>query len=659
MIHFKVIITIALWLLSLNILSQESPLSDILNSIAEDLAENDTGEEEAGLFIEKLQELAEKPVNINSSDETELSRLFFLTDFQIKALSDYIRTSGEIVSVFEIQNIPGFGREQAEMIIPFIMLVPAQDNALGRSGRKIESVSNLCLKWPFTKENQTGPPWKFLTKYRFTTGRISGGITAEKDYGEKCLTGKPPVPDFFSANLALTGSGIIRKVIIGDFGGRFGLGTGFNTGLRSTLSVASSGIVSGSDALNPYSSADENSFLRGAALQMQVKKTKFFLYCSGNRIDATPDSTGAPDRITIKSFTRTGLHNTKTLLERKDLVTETGCGIAVSSEIKNLRIGILWNFGRFSLPAGSATGKAEDLFGFRGGSYYTASLYYRAVVGKFITAGEVTSTTDNKFAFVQSFSVRPADRLTMALIYRQYSPGFTSFHGRGPLSGSTGDNLRGLAGNFSFEAAKYLFVKAGYDFRYHPWLKYRCGSPSISKAAEVRILFSPGENLRTEVSYKYSYSILDRSDEKGIKKQDEFVGRTFRCAIKYPLNRQLSTGMRIELRLTEPEESKGILMFQDFTFRPDKLPVSIWFRYCIFRTDDWNSRLYTYENDLFNSFSVPALYGTGNRFYLMAAWNFGGYADLRIKYAVTSKLGNNFVTDETEELKVQLRLMFR
>jgi len=655
----KIIILIVFLFWGIFAYSQEVPIPEILNSIAEELAGNETGEEDAGLFIEKLQELADRPVNINSSDEAELSRLFFLTDFQIKALSDYVRTSGEIVSVFEIQNIPGFGRDQAEMIIPFILLAPKQNVVMKRSGRKSESISSFCLKWPLITENQAGPPWKSLTKYKFTTGKISAGITAEKDYGEKCLTGKLPVPDFLSANLALTGSGIVRKVILGDFGGKFGLGTGFNTGIRTNLSVASSGIVSGSDELNPYSSADENSFLRGAALQMQVRKTRFFLYCSRNRIDATLDSTDAPEKITIKSFTRTGLHNTKTLLERKDLVTETGCGIAVSSDIRNLRIGILWNCGRFSLPAGSATIKAEDLYGFRCSTYYTASLYYRAVIGKFIMAGEVTSTTDKKFAFVQSLSVRPADRLTIGLIYRLYSPGFTSFHGKGPLSGSTGDNLRGLAGNFTFEAAKSLFVKAGYDIRYYPWLKYRCGSPSISKAGEVRILFSPGEQFRTEVSYNYRYTILDRPGETGIKKQDEAIGKSFRCAIRYSFSGQLTAGVRIEYKLTEPEKSKGILMFQEISFRSVKLPLSIWFRYCIFRTDDWNSRLYTYENDLLNSFSVPALYGTGNRGYVMAAWNFGGYADLRIKYAVTSKLGNNFLTDETEELKLQLRLRFR
>ena len=106
--------------ISINLLSQERQLSESIISIAEELADDETDPEAAGIYVEKLYDLAEKPVNLNSADETELSRLFFLTDFQIKALADYVSSSGKIYSVFEIANIPGFDREQAEMMIPFI-----------------------------------------------------------------------------------------------------------------------------------------------------------------------------------------------------------------------------------------------------------------------------------------------------------------------------------------------------------------------------------------------------------------------------------------------------------------------------------------------------------------------------------------------------------
>ena len=78
-----------------------------------------------------------------------------------------------------------------------------------------------------------------------------------------------------------------------------------------------------------------------------------------------------------------------------------------------------------------------------------------------------------------------------------------------------------------------------------------------------------------------------------------------------------------------------MLLLQDFNYKFKIIPLSFWFRYCIFNTDDWDSRIYTYENDLLNNFSIPAMSGTGSRCYLMVEWSFGKLVDLRIKFAIT------------------------
>ena len=118
----KYIMIIILLFFSIKSFCQEGKLSEIITGIAEELASDESDPEATALFIEELHDLNEEPVNINSPDKTELSRLFFLTEFQIKALADYIRYSGKIVSPFEIANIPGFDSETAEIMIPFITL---------------------------------------------------------------------------------------------------------------------------------------------------------------------------------------------------------------------------------------------------------------------------------------------------------------------------------------------------------------------------------------------------------------------------------------------------------------------------------------------------------------------------------------------------------
>jgi hypothetical protein len=82
--------------MAVNSYGQDEKISEIIATIAEELADDETDPEAAAVYIERLYDLTEKPVRINSADETELSRLFFLTDFQVKALADYVHSSGRI-----------------------------------------------------------------------------------------------------------------------------------------------------------------------------------------------------------------------------------------------------------------------------------------------------------------------------------------------------------------------------------------------------------------------------------------------------------------------------------------------------------------------------------------------------------------------------------
>ena len=134
-------------------------------------------------------------------------------------------------------------------------------------------LSNFSVKPGNNDTSSLGSPWKILTKYKFTAGGFSGGLTVEKDPGEKFLTGNPPLPDFLSAHIAYNGNGLIRRIIVGDFSARFGQGTNINTGIRRGISLTSPGYMSASDEIKPYTSTDENNFFRGVAAEFSVKKS--------------------------------------------------------------------------------------------------------------------------------------------------------------------------------------------------------------------------------------------------------------------------------------------------------------------------------------------------------------------------------------------------
>jgi hypothetical protein len=653
----RYLILFILLLLPFSGFSQETNISNIITSIAEDLASDDSDPEAVSTFIDRLQELSENPVKINSSGESELSRLFFLSDFQVKALADYSLSTGQIYSINELATIPGFDKETVEMMIPFITLdykfTPKSDSSRWRNSL----ISNLSGKPGKNDTSSLGSQWRILTKYKFTSGEFSGGITTEKDPGEKLLSGTPPLPDFLSAHLAYNGGGVIRRIIVGDFSARFGQGTNVNTGIRRGISLTSPGYMSARDEIKPYTSTDENKFFRGIAASFSLKNLEMSMFFSKNNSDATIDSLSGNSKDYIDNFYLAGIHNTASLVRKKDAISVLAYGMALSYNFNNLKTGFVWSENRLSLPLIISGNEPEKIHDFSGDRNSLYTFYYNALIRKILLYGELSANNTDKFAILQGMSFRPSDRLTIGFLYRSYNTGFTTFYGQGPGS-SKSANENGVLGNFTFEAARHLFISGGYDIHHYPWLKYRCSAPSYGVRQELRLRYLPTEKLTMDASYTYRLSMTDSAETHGVPGQIKNIARNFKLSARYSFQENLTFGTRFDLSFSSPSGSRGMMLLQELSYSFKTFPVSFWARYCIFFTGDWDSRIYTYENDLLYSFYIPALYGRGSRSYIMAKWKIGDVAELRIKYGVTSSIAAGNTLVNSDEIKMQFRIWF-
>jgi hypothetical protein len=654
----KLVFIIVFCFISMSIFSQESKLPERIISIAEELAADDSDPEAVGVYIERLQELSENPVKLNSSGEEEVSRLFFLSDFQIKVLVDYVHSSGKIESVYELANIPGFDKETVEMMVPFTTL----DNSMKMTSDTLHWKNTLLTNFHFKSgaydTSSLGPPWKTLIKYKFSAGGLSGAITAEKDPGEKFLSGNPPVPDFLSANIAYNGIGIIRRIVAGDYSARFGLGTNINTAMRTGLSLTGTGYLSARDEIRPYSSTDENNFFRGLAGEFAFKNFSASVFYSKNYSDATLGQNSDSSNKYIENFYLSGIHNTQSLLDKKDAVSEQIYGLNILYNFTNFRIGLVWSGSKFSIPVIPVNATAQDLFDFKGDRNNLYSVYYNSLIRKILFYGELSANDKNKLAAIQGMSFRPSDRLTINILYRNYNAGYVSFHGKGPGNSSLSGNEQGILGNFSLEAAKNLFISGGVDIQHFSWLKYRCSSPSHGSRKEIRLRYLPSQKLTIEGQYSFRLSMIDSQETKGIPTLEDNITRSFKLSFRYSIMENLTLGTRADYKVVNPTENKGMLLLQDINYRLKSIPVTIWFRYCLFNTDAWDSRLYTYENDLLYSFSIPALSGEGSRSYLMAKWDISNFSEMRIKYGVTSLVESTTGVKESREIKIQYKVLF-
>ena len=96
-------------------------------------------------------------------------------------------------------------------------------------------------------------------------------------------------------------------------------------------------------------------------------------------------------------------------------------------------------------------------------------------------------------------------------------------------------------------------------------------------------------------------------------------------------------------------DSRGYLLCHDITYKPPEKPFSFTFRYALFDSDSYDSRISVYENDVLGTFSIPNLYGHGMRVYLL------GKIKLFNSLSIYARIGGSFLSEETKiDLKAEV-----
>jgi len=142
----------------------------------------------------------------------------------------------------------------------------------------------------------------------------------------------------------------------------------------------------------------------------------------------------------------------------------------------------------------------------------------------------------------------------------------------------------------------------------------------------------------------------------------------FRLHLSYKLNRNLEWRNRLDVGFSSFNGNKetGVTLFQDLIFKSITYPLSFSIRAAIFDTDSYNIRFYEYENDILNTFSIPAYYGKGTRFYVNLRYRGIRHLSLEARYSrsyfpyqQTVGSGLDEIPGNTKsEAKVQLKLQF-
>ncbi len=623
-----------------------------------------------------------QPLDINKANREELQSLYSLSQSQIESLIRHREHNGPLLSLYELQAVPGWDLMTIEQVLPFVQV---QDGGLHRDNRPLleriftTGTRFALLRWERLPEPQSGyipkadslpaafmgSPDKLYFRLRMSKARsFSIGLTAEKDAGEPIIF-KPKEKrfgaDFYSFHAMLWNTGPFKRIVLGDYQVQYGqglvLGAGFYLG-KGAETITTVGRPS--TGIRPYTSVVENGFFRGAAATIGNKQAELTLFAGNTPRDANlqqaSDSLHNAEQLIFSSIQATGLHRTNTELANRNAIRETNLGAAgrwILSPGK-LSIGLTGLYSRFSqlqrpLP------RLYNRFAFNGQHNWTGSLFAEGHWQQLTYFSEWALSQGGGWGSVSGLILPISHGLDASLLFRHYTPNFYSFYGAAFAEGTRLQNETGFYWGLKYRANTALWFTAYVDYFKFPWLRYRVSAPSTGHEYMLRANWQPNKQILLYAQYRAEHKDRDISSDEKSRVVAEGIKQNYLLNLDYKPDKtwQLRSRVQGSSYRQQGNFTTGYALIQDISYTLDNWRLSS--RYALFQTDDWDNRQYAFERDVLWAFSIPAYYGRGIRYYALLQWKARHNLSFWLRWARTHFRDRDIIGSGMEKIEGNTR----
>ena len=628
-----------------------------------------------------LTQLYVNSLDLNTASRDELAVTNLLSERQLSSLAAYRAEFGDLLSIYELQAVPGFDLPTIRRLLPFVTVVgdaslfgaltsPTDHSFVLRYERVLEQQKGFSEAMPDKKGNLStrylGSANQWYARYRYSRPRaFSMGFIMEKDPGER-LDWQPSAhrygTDYVSFHAQLQNRGRWRNILIGDYQVQVGQGL-----------VLSAGFVLGKSAetvqtvrrptlgARPYTSLTEYGYFRGATATYSLHSTlTLTLLASRNRRDAntTPDSLRVGSIAT--SLQTSGLHRTPSERDDQNRLLETNVGAhLLYQNRRQLQLGLTilqTTFDQFfhkrDLPYNQYdfTGTKNLVVGLHGGYIWQNwNLFVE------VAHSSGSATNSGGVGMVGGALASLTKKLDMALVMRHYERNFHSFYGNAFNEGGRNSNESGAYMGLKYTIYRKLTLGGFVDYFAFPWLKYLVDKPSNGFDYLLQARFTPDRKTAFYAVYHEEHKQKNRPGDL----TKTVVGITRRsCALnaEYALVRNLSLRSRVQwgsFTYAGQAASRGFALIQDATLDYRRLSISG--RVALFGTDNYDSRQYVYERDVLYAFSFPAYFDHGIRHYLLVQYNLSRHLDVWARWARTDLTDQTTVGSDLDQINAPHR----
>jgi hypothetical protein len=659
-----------------------------IENIVEQLIENSELEDfDITDLIEIVRDLQENPLNLNTASENELSKIIFLTPLEVNAIISHRERFGNFIAPEELQTINEFDNAKLALIRNFFTVSERDRKPYNLREIIASGNSTLFLKYKRVLENKKGyiedefgnspylgTPDHYFARYRFDSGRsFKAGTTMEKDPGEDFFKGNNKYGfDFYSAYVyAEDISPHIRAVNLGDYTISLGQGLILHNGFGGGKSVYTIDIKRDGSAIRPYSSVNETNFFRGGAITASpIQNLNITGFYSHKKIDGTllSDTLLSDGFSSFRSIVRDGLHRTINEIEKEGSISQTNFGGRVEYNWNRFKLALNHLDYHFSIPLQ----QNDDLyrrFNFSGKRLSLSSGDYSFRFKNINAFGEIATSHNGGFAQLHSILFGLDKHLDLAISYRKYDRNYQGIEGNAFSEGTLPVNEEGFYFGIESRINNNWKISSYMDFWKNPWLRFRVDAPSNGREFLFRMDYVKKRKYNFYIQYRYETKGINSTLET--QKTDRVVykhSHRSRVHLSYQVNKEIELRSRAEFTRFDLDGkiSFGHLLYQDIFYRPGQKPYSFNARLALFDTDNFDTRIYTYENDLLYEFYIPFYQGQGVRTYINLKYRITKDLRWEFRYARTLlsdmssfSSGNEFIdSNRRSEIKTQIKYSF-
>ncbi len=624
--------------------TMEQQLEDITEAIEDAEISDDSWWQHAEI-------LSKNPLNLNSAAEDDLNGLLILTPLQIVNFLEYRTLLGKLISIYELQAVPGWDLTTIEKLLPFITvtiyptfkenflnrLKTGEHQLITRYGRHLKNAAGYGLV-DSGRNHYTGDPSRLLLRYRYHyKNAMQYGVTAAKDAGEPFFTSPNNYGfDSYSFHYFSRHSGFVKTVALGDYTINFGQGLIHWQALAFGKGNAVLNVKRQAEVLRPYNAAGSFFFNRGAAITLQKGKWESTIFSSLRKLDGNiaDDENGTQIVTAIKP---SGYRRTPSEIADKHSLQQLSFGGNIKYRQPRLAIGFNFIQHHFDKSI-QREKKLYNQHAVAGRQWTNYSIDYSWTWRNVHLFGETAIDKNGSLATLNSLIASLHRKADFVLLYRNIQPAYQAMYGNAFTVNTSPTNERGTYAGISLKPHRAFQINAYMDMFRFPWLKYRVDAPAAGTDYFIQMNYKPDK--LTEIYSRIrsrSLPINHNDDTNALYVVENFAHRSWRTQISHRINKKITIRHRFELLWYQQNlvREKGFLAFFDLFYKPMGKSFSFNTRIQYFDSDSYNSRLYAYENDVLYYYAIPVFYDKGSRYYINMQYQLNKHLRLWLKLAQT------------------------